>query len=144
MNAEALLSLAVRVAAEQSVQGVLRTIVEGCAAHPDIALARIWLASPGDICVSCFMRVECLDQTECFHLVASAGTPLQSPGEDWSVVDGHLRRMPLNAQKVGRVGGSGRAMLIHDVAIAREQIARPEWAQREGIRRLTMRRGRGK
>jgi PAS domain S-box-containing protein len=134
MNAEALLSLAVRVAAEQSVQGVLRTIVEGCAGHPDIALARIWLASPGDICVSCFMRAECLDQTECFHLVASAGTPLQSPGEDWSVLNGHFRRMPVNTQKVGRVGGSGRAMLIHDVASEREQIARPEWAQREGIR----------
>jgi PAS domain S-box-containing protein len=80
------------------------------------------------------MRAQCLDQTECFHLVASAGTPLQSPGEDWSGIDGHFRRMPVNAQKVGKVGGSGRAMLIHDVATEREQIARPEWAQREGIR----------
>ena len=46
-------------------------------------------------------------EAECFHLVASAGTPLQSPGEDWSVLDGHFRRMPVNTQKVGRVGGSG-------------------------------------
>jgi PAS domain S-box-containing protein len=134
MKAESLLSLAVRVAAEESTQGVLRTIVQGCAAQPDVALARIWLLLPGDICDCCFMRAECRDQTRCFHLAASAGTPVHSPGEDWSFLDGHFRRMPVNAQKVGKVGGSGVALLIGDVSSEREQIARPEWAQREGIR----------
>ena len=50
MEAEPLLSLAVRVVAEHSVQDVLDTIVEGLAAQPAVALARIWLLSPGDIC----------------------------------------------------------------------------------------------
>ena len=43
MEAEPLLSLAVRVVAEHSVQDVLDTIVEGLAAQPEVALARIWL-----------------------------------------------------------------------------------------------------
>lgn len=134
MKSERLLSLAVAVAAEQSVQRVLQAIVQGCAAQPDIALARIWLTAPGDICKSCFMRPECLDQTECFHLAASAGAPLHSPGEDWSFLDGHFRRMPINARKVGKVGASGNAMLIRDVSAEPEKIARPDWAKREEIR----------
>ena len=72
MLAEPILSLAVSVTAEHSVQGVLKTIARGLAAQPHVALARIWLLSPGDICDSCFMRAKCPDQTECLHLMASA------------------------------------------------------------------------
>jgi hypothetical protein len=67
MEAELLLSLALRVVAEHSVQGVLNTIVEGLAAQPEVALARIWLLSPGDICDGCVMRDKCSDQTQCLH-----------------------------------------------------------------------------
>ncbi len=133
MEAEPLLSLAVRVVAEHSVQDVLDTIVEGLAAQPEVALARIWLLSPGDICDGCVMREKCSDQTQCLHLVASAGTPLNSPGEDWSFLRGYFRRMPLNSLKVGQVG-TGTPILIHDLAPESEKIARPEWAKREGIR----------
>lgn len=133
MEAEPLLSLAVRVAAEHAVQDVLDTIVEGLAAQPQVALARIWLLSPGDICDSCVMREECSDRTQCLHLVASAGTPIASSGENWSFLHGHFRRMPLNSLKVGQVG-TGAPILIHDMAPENETIARPEWAKREGIR----------
>ena len=134
MEADRLLSLAVAVAAERNFQGVLRAIVQGLASHPGVALARIWLHLPGDICDSCFMRNACRDRTQCFHLVASAGTPIHSPGEDWSFLQGHFRRIPMNGLKVGLVGATGTAMLIQDVASEHERIARPEWVRREGIR----------
>ena len=38
-----------------------------------IALARVWIVKPGDICRSCRMRASCPDQTSCLHLAASAG-----------------------------------------------------------------------
>ena len=134
MEADRLLSLAVAVAAERNFQGVLRAIVQGLASHPGVALARIWLHLPGDICDSCFMRNACRDRTQCFHLVASAGTPIHSPGEDWSFLQGHFRRIPMNGLKVGFVGATGTAMLIQDVVSEHERIARPEWVRREGIR----------
>jgi transcriptional regulator with GAF, ATPase, and Fis domain len=134
MEADRLLSLSVAVAAEQNLQGVLQTIVQGLASHPGVALARIWLHFPGDICDSCFMREKCRDRTQCFHLVASAGTPIGSPGEDWSFLQGHFRRIPMNNLKVGLVGASGTPMLVQDVASDLERIARPEWIHREGIR----------
>src|SRR5262245_2813389 len=134
MEAERLLSLAVAVAAERSLPRVLEIIVQGLVAHPGIALARIWMRLPGDLCESCFLRDRCRDRTDCFHLVASDGTPSSSPGEDWSFLQGRFRRIPVNALKVGQVGGSGRAMLIKDVVSDHEWIARPDWVAREGIR----------
>jgi len=136
MDADRLLSLAVAVAAERNLQGVLQTIVRGLAAHPGVALARIWLLLPGDICDSCFMRDECRDRTQCLHLVASAGTPLHSQEEDWSLLNGHFRRIPINAYVVGFVGATGKAILIQDVASDHLHLARPEWIHREGIRSI--------
>jgi formate hydrogenlyase transcriptional activator len=134
VQAENLLSLAVTVAGEHSVQGVLDNVVKGLALQPGIALARVWLLMPGDLCDSCFMRSECRDQTQCLHLVASAGTPEKSPKEDWSFLQGHFRRMPLHARKTGVIGATGNAILIEDFAARNEWIARPDWASREGIR----------
>ena len=135
MEADRLLSLAVAVAAERNFQGVLQTIVQGLASHPGVALARVWLRLPGDICDSCFLRNKCPDHTECLHLVASAGTPLHSPDEDWSL-HGYFRRLPFQAYIVGHVGATGKPMLIRDVATDHLNLARPEWAHREGIRSI--------
>ena len=134
MDGDRLLSLAVDVAAARDLQGVLQTITQGLASHPGVALARIWLHLPGDICDSCFLRAECRDRTQCFHLVASSGTPVNSPEEDWSYLQGYFRRIPMNAFKVGQVGSTGTPMLIEDAGTESEHMVRPEWVQREGIR----------
>src|SRR5215831_9347606 len=135
MEADRLLSLAVAVAAERDFQGVLQTIVQGLASQPGVALARIWLLAPGDICDSCFLREKCGDRTRCLHLVASAGTPLHPQNEDWSL-NGFFRRLPMNAYIVGHVGATGKATLIRDVASDHLHLARPEWVQSEGIRSI--------
>ena len=134
MQAEPLLSLAATVAGEHATQVVLKSIVDGLAAQPGVALARIWLLSPGDLCNSCFRKADCVDQTRCLHLVASAGSGKNSPGEDWSRLEGQFRRIPLGHRKVGEIGASGKSILIPDSAAESEWIRRKEWAEREGIR----------
>jgi len=136
MEDDRLLSLAVAVASERNLQDVLQTIVRGLASQPGVALARIWLLLPGDICNSCFKRDECRDRTKCLHLVASAGTPIHSQERDWSLLNGHFRRLPLKTYVVGVVGATGKAILIRDVASDHLHLARPEWVHREGIRSI--------
>ena len=68
MRPEVLQSVALAVAEARSVESVFGGIVRGLGAEGDIALARIWLIEPGDICSSCPMRAECPDQSRCLHL----------------------------------------------------------------------------
>src|SRR5262244_1961731 len=76
MHLEALQEIALRVSGEHTVNGVLRQIVDGLARQPDVALARVWVVSPGDLCDSCYLRSSCADRTTCLHLAASAGASL--------------------------------------------------------------------
>ena len=132
MNPEALQAVALAVAAETSVDRILAQIVEGLVSTNGVALARVWLIAPGDICESCPMRAECPDQTRCLHLSASAGAPLDG-GADWSGLDGAFRRFPLGVRKIGRIGASGDGLFIEHVARDHDWIARPGWVQHERI-----------
>ena len=132
MNPEALQRVALAVAAETSIDRVLAQVVEGLVAHTAVALARVWLVGPGDICDTCSLRAECPDQTRCLHLSASAGVPLDGQA-DWSRVDGAFRRFPLGARKVGRIGATGDGILIDDVTHDHTWIAHPDWVRRERI-----------
>ena len=134
MQAEPLLSLAAQVAGEHQTVDVLSAVVRGLAAQPGVALARVWLLSPGDLCESCFHRTDCPDQTQCLHLVASAGSSKSIPGEDWSSLHGQYRRIPRGHRKVGEIGTTGRSILIPDAAATSEWIGNKEWAKRESIR----------
>ena len=133
MNAEALQAIALAVAAERSVDRVLRQIVEGLVAQSGVALARVWLVAPGDICTACPLRGECRDRTQCLHLSASAGAPLES-GERRSRLDGAFRRFPMNRRKIGRIGATGNGILVENVSHDHEWIANADWARRERIR----------
>lgn len=133
MQAEPLLSLAAAVAGEHAVQDVLDSIVRGLAQQPGAALARIWLVLPGDACDTCFRRADCRDQSQCLHLVASAGCSRNSAEEDWSFLEGRFRRIPLGYRKVGEIATTGRSILVPAAAAESEWIGRKEWAEREGI-----------
>jgi transcriptional regulator with GAF, ATPase, and Fis domain len=132
MHPEALQAVALAVATERSVDRVLTRIVQGLAAQPSVALARVWLIAPGDICETCPMRAECPDQTRCLHLSASAGTP-SNQREDWSRLDGAFRRFPLGVRKIGRIGATGEGILIEDIDRDHDWIARPDWVRKERI-----------
>jgi formate hydrogenlyase transcriptional activator len=135
MKAEPLLALAATVSGEHSTRIVLDTIVQGLAKQAGVALARIWLLRPGDICGECFLRNECNDQSQCLHLAASAGSSLDGQ-ENWSSVDGHFRRIPLHKErgKVGVIGATGNSIRVGDFAAESEWIGRPDWARTETIR----------
>src|SRR5689334_869591 len=129
MHLEALQDLALRISGERDGEAVLRQIVAGLVQQPGIALARVWIVKPGDICRSCRMRSLCPDQTSCLHLAASAGKSLS--GESWSRTDGDFRRMPLAHLKVGSIASNRTGLLIADPQS--EKWARPEWVKNEGI-----------
>ena len=131
LAAESLLSLAVTVTSKQRVESVLQSIVQGLAAQPGMALARIWLL-PSVHHPSFYNVVS--DPPDCLCLVASAGTPINSPQEDWSFLQGHFARVSFNVGKVGQVAATRHPILVEDVAAQNDWIVRPEWAKREEIR----------
>ena len=134
MQSDALQQILMTASRERSERTVLRIIVEGLAEQPDVALARIWLLRPGDICGICRMRPECPDQLRCLHLAASSGRSLAEPGADWTRIDGDFRRFPVGVRKVGQIAATGIPMFVADTAEQSEWIARPQWATSEHIR----------
>ena len=136
VHLEALQELALRISGERSVDAVLQSIVHGLAQQPDVALARVWVTEPGDVCGSCHMRAACPDHTACLHLLASAGTSLT--GEQWSRTDGTFRRVPFGNSSMEFCPSPVRAIatdrtgqLLHVSACS--QWAHPDWIQQETI-----------
>ena len=119
---------------ECPLDDILGLITRRLTERPYVALARIWLIKPGDLCDTCRFREECPDQISCLHLVASAGKPQDESGEDWSGKDGDFRRFPLGVRKVGKIGETGKPVVVMDLEKDSQWIARPEWAKKEGIR----------
>jgi len=130
---DGLKELLLDVGAQRTLDRVLSTVVRRLAQQPPVALARIWLVAPGDICESCPMRRECPDQRRCLHLVASAGTPRRESPRPWDRLDGAFRRFPLGVRKVGRVGASGECLAVMNLDHDSKWIAEPAWARGEGI-----------
>ena len=89
---DALQSLLLEMGQQRTLDGVLRVVVVCLAEVEHIALARIWLLRPGDICSTCPMRKECPDQTRCLHLVASAGRSRMEHTDPWTRTDGDFRK----------------------------------------------------
>ena len=132
MELESLQALAVAIAEERSFDAILSRLVQGLVAQ-GIALARVWLLDPGDMCARCALRQECHDQTRCLHLVASAGGSLNGT-EIWSRLTGDFRRIPLGARKVGHIGATGTSVLLRDIAQDARWTPRADWIARESIR----------
>jgi uncharacterized protein YigA (DUF484 family) len=53
------LELLLEMARERSLDALLRRIVAALADQSGVALARLWLVEPGDVCPSCRLRDEC-------------------------------------------------------------------------------------
>lgn len=134
-NVELLKRLLLDMSRERGVQQVLKLVVDRMASQPEVALARIWLVGPGDLCSNCHMRDQCEDQTSCLHLVASAGSSTLT-GDEWTGLDGAFRRFPFGVRKVGRIAATGQPLEVPDIAEHPEILASPEWAEAEGVRAL--------
>jgi len=132
MDFELLQSISLAVAEARRVDTILPMIVSGLVDKAGIALARIWLMGPGDICPECPMRSECPSQERCLHLVASAGYS-QVDGQQWSAISGEFRRFPLGVRKIGQVGFAGESLHLGNLTPSSDWIVHPEWIQRESI-----------
>ncbi|MEO8362663.1 MAG: hydrogenase, partial [Vicinamibacteria bacterium] len=130
MNPESLQMIALSLTEERSVETVLQKIVEGLGSQSGIALARVWLIEPGDICETCPMKSDCADRARCLHLVASHGHPTR-PADNWERLDGAFRRFPIGIRKVGRVAASGQPILLKDVSADLHEFARHDWIREE-------------
>ena len=115
------------------VDELLKRVVNVLAERPHVALARIWLVNPGDTCASCHMAECCPDRAACLHLMASAGAHRFEGGPDWSRLDGDYSRIPLGVGKVGRVGATGEAIVVKDIADDPTWVRRYQWAARAHI-----------
>src|SRR5262245_23642835 len=84
---EALLWLAhllLEMAGERTLEAVLHKAVEAAVAVPGVALARISLLGPGDICPVCPQRPACPDQTQCLHAGVSKERFLHTLAQEWA------------------------------------------------------------
>src|SRR5689334_4712710 len=132
MDLELLQSISVAVSQARTVETVLQMIVTGLVEKAGLALARIWLIGPGDICGTCPMGHECPSRMRCLHLAASAGRS-QVDGQEWNGIEGSFRRIPLGVRKIGQVGSTGNSFLIADAVLNSALTANPAWVRREGI-----------
>ena len=132
VNLELLQSISLAVSQVRTVDTVLKMIVDGLVERAGLALARIWLIGPGDICATCSMVEECPYRLRCLHLAASAGRS-QVDGQEWNGIEGEFRRIPLGVRKVGQIGSTGESFLIEDAVLCPDLTAHPEWIRREGI-----------
>jgi transcriptional regulator with GAF, ATPase, and Fis domain len=121
------------MAQEHDLPRLLRLLVERLAESDRVALARVWLVRPGDLCPRCPMRAECPSRERCLHLVASAGVSRAEPGVKWTRLGGSFRRFPIGVRKVGRIASSGEPIEAPDLADARDWVSRPDWVKSEGI-----------
>jgi transcriptional regulator with GAF, ATPase, and Fis domain len=118
---------------EHSCQSLMEMVVRRLAAREPVALARVWLLRPGDICATCPRRHECPGQVPCLHLVASAGRSVVDPQLEWNGTEGNYRRFPVGIRKVGHVAARRKALEIGDIKIHDEWLVDPAWAERERI-----------
>lgn len=117
---------------ERSLENLLALVVSRLHDIPPVALARIWLLAPGDICGECHLENECRDRTSCLHLVASAGSS-RVDDTDWSGLNGTFRRIPMGVRKVGHIAATAETVEIRDLESDSKWIAKPDWAEKEGI-----------
>src|SRR5258708_5551750 len=135
MNFERFQSITTAVAQERSVYTVLKMIVDGLAAQPDVAIVRMLRVDRGDICDRCKVSNLCPDQTRCLHLDATGGHPSKGTAEDWNRLSHEYPRVPFGAFNSGVVAANGEPMLINDAEHILQWVpdSVKEWARREGF-----------
>jgi transcriptional regulator with GAF, ATPase, and Fis domain len=117
---------------QRSVEGLLSHVTERLGGLPGLALVRIWLVQPGDVCSECQFQGTCEVKGICLHLVSSFGRSAVSDAT-WTQVRGPFARFPIGVRKVGRIAASGEPLEVVRVDPDADWVADPDWIRREGI-----------
>ncbi len=129
-------SLLLEISQERSLDQLLKKLVCRILKRPGVARVRIWLIDKGDICSTCPRRPECPDQTRCLHAVAGGSNLLggAQEEEEYSQLRDRYARLPLGIGAAGKIGATGRQMVLRDLDQDPKELAYIDWLQREKIR----------
>src|SRR5262249_42803871 len=124
--------LLLELAQERTLEGVLRKAIDAAAEVPGVALARVYLVEPGDICATCPQRAVCPDQTQCLHAAVSGGRSQHEATAEWLRQEDDYRRIPLGVYPAGRAVSRGEAV-VGRKGEGEGWIAAPALAEREHL-----------
>ena len=125
--------LLLELAQHHSVEVVLKRAVDTLAAVSSVAMVRVWLIEPGDLCANCKDSHQCPDKSRCLHLKASAGKSLIGP-TTWDTITGSsFSRFPIGIRKVGQIAQSGKPIELLEIKPDEKWVADPQWVRREKI-----------
>lgn len=130
---EAVQQLLLEMAQERTTKALFDVIVSRLAEFSNVAMARIWILQPGDICSDCFSEPECSDRSNCLHLVASAGKSSKYHGVQWTNITGQYGRFPLGSRKVGYIASTGKPVIVKHIEKDSKWIADINWTRDENI-----------
>jgi transcriptional regulator with GAF, ATPase, and Fis domain len=130
---ESLKELLIRITSERSIDDILEMIIDEMKQRPHIALVRIWLKKQGDCCNDCFMLDHCAQNIECLHLLASGGESICKKKNDWSVLTGPMKRVPINYSTIGKIAYRKRELTKDEIKNEFDWDERNIWAKGEKI-----------
>jgi len=122
---------------EQSLDKLLRKLVDRVSEYKYVARVYIWLIEKGDVCPTCARRSECPDQTRCLHLVAGGRRPVSSDGNvsvEYLTGTDLLWRIPLGIGVTGKIVLIGQQIILNDLDKDPGELAFVEWLKAEKIR----------
>ena len=126
--------LLLEIANEQSLEHLLRTLVDRAVERPDLVCAQVWLIEKGDLCASCPRRSECPDQSRCLHLVVTKGKSILGPTKRAKQFEDLTARVPLGIGPLGSAVASGEQRFVKDLQKQPPSMAGPAWLREERIR----------
>lgn len=133
LNFESFQLLLLEMAHKQSVDELLHLVTSTLASTSKVALARVWMATHGDICDNCSERTTCIDKNLCLHLMASHGLSVDN-ATTWNTIErSAFRRFPIGARKVGWIASSGQPSIISTITGDSSWIADWAWVEKERI-----------
>jgi len=125
--------LLLEMAQQRSVDELLQLVTSSLASTCNVALARVWMITPGDICNTCNEYAACQDKSRCLHLMASRGLSLNDT-TNWNTIEhGAFRRFPIGVRKVGRIASSGQPGNVSAISGNTDWIADRAWVKKEHI-----------
>ena len=126
--------LLVEIAHEQSLQELLRKLVERVMERPEVACAQVWLIEKGDQCATCPFRSECQDQSRCLHLVAGKANSILDPGKGLGQFQTANARVALGLTALGAAVASNQERVVRDLDQEPASPPQPDWMRQERIR----------
>ncbi len=125
--------LLLEVAHEQSLESLLRKIVERSLQRPNFAAVQIWLVGKGDLCAKCQQKHACRDQTRCLHLAAGGGIPITDPQGEQLRFDDSSLRVPMGVGLAGRAAAEGKELAAPNLEAESGDAFGMAWLRRKGI-----------